>query len=72
MTLELPLEKLLLDTKGSKYTLVLRAAERAKLLKEQKKDLDPKEKMTMLALDEVLREKYTKQQKQRDKEEKKK
>jgi DNA-directed RNA polymerase omega subunit len=72
MTADLPLEKLILDTQGSKYTLVLRAAERARELKEKNKELDPKEKMTMLALEEVLKDKYLKQQKDMEKEKKKK
>lgn len=67
MIAELPLDKLILDTGGSKYNLVIQAAEKARQLKQQKKERDSAEKITILALTEVLKAKYEKQQKGKEK-----
>ncbi len=67
MIAELPLEKLILDTGGSKYNLVLQVAEKARQLKQQKKEKDCSEKITIRALTEVLRTKYEKEQKEKKK-----
>lgn len=63
----LPLDRLILDASGSKYKLVIEAARRAKEIQQEKKELPPETKTTILALREVLEAKYEKEQKEKEK-----
>ena len=63
----LPLDRLILDASGSKYKLVIEAARRAKEIQQEKKELTPEIKTTILALKDVLEGRYAKEEKEREK-----
>ena len=57
MSLQIPLEEMIFDTKESKYKLVLEAVQKAKRIKQQRKEVNSGEKLIVLALKEVLESK---------------
>jgi DNA-directed RNA polymerase omega subunit len=63
----LPLNQLILDASGSKYKLVVETAKRAKQIQQEKKEVGPEIKTTVLALRDVLEARYEKEEKEREK-----
>ncbi len=64
---KIPLDKMIFDAKGSKYKLVLEAAQKSKEIKQRQKDSNSGEKLVILALREVLENRYNEEQKEKEK-----